>query len=225
MKVYHGTGAFNLPSILMHGLKPRGARAAGNWAHTIKSHSQMVYLTDCYAVYYATAARMKDDKLLVIELELDELDPMQLYPDEDFLEQATHFGQQHMKGSRKARTKWFVRHIKDFKDDWRISLEHLGTIGHCGIIKPQLIKRYALIDPLCPVFWASDPTISLINHQLKGRYYHCLMQKVFGDEMSASDLEAMVIPGDQEYLTKLPRDGIEVYERDCGLDCTLRRVS
>ena len=95
MKLYHGTSRTNLLKILAQGaLIPRGETKNGNWAHSVSSSPNHVYLTDSYAPYSSFQALKldkqgnTDDSCVVIELDSDLLDICNMVPDEDALEQA-----------------------------------------------------------------------------------------------------------------------------------------
>ena len=184
--LYHGTNTNNLDKILKDGLYPRG-NSEGNWTHTIRSRNDMVYLTNSYAVYFAICSIGEDDmydgfvKPVVLEVEVDACN---LYPDEDFMEQATRnntmwqdyfmsIGHEDMT----ARTEYFRDNISEFQDDYTNSLEYLGNACYLGEIKPESIKRYSVLDAN-KVWDYSDPTITLMNYRIMGSRYRKLSKKL-----------------------------------------------
>ena len=184
--LYHGTNTNNLDKILKDGLYPRG-NSEGNWTHTIRSRNDMVYLTNSYAVYFAMCSIGEDDmhdgfvKPVVLEVEVDACN---LYPDEDFMEQATrnnamwqdYFDSIGCKDMT-ARTEYFRDNISEFADDYINSLEYLGNACHFGEIKPESIKRYSVLDAN-KVWDYSDPTITLMNYKIMGSRYRKLSKKL-----------------------------------------------
>lgn len=222
MKLYHGTTARHLETILRDGLKPRG-RAKGNWdaAPASKDH---VYLTNCYAVYYAqcaTGMRAKGevrDKLLVLEVDTTKLLPWNLYPDEDFLYHAmrsSYPGPKSHGEDMGKRVKWFRDNLAAWQGAWGDSVEVMGTCAHEGAIHAGAITRYATIALDHRLRWQSDPTVSIMNHRIMGHFYKCLTAHLFGDDTSGiepdNDMQALQLDNVARML-KIPRDGIEVHE-------------
>ena len=197
MKLYHGTSLKNLRKILSKkNISPRSKRDDGNWASTLKSNEEMVYLTNSYACYFAlnTAYHLADglieegeydpseyddDKAVVLEIDVS---PKNLYPDEDAMEQLSrHKGwiNDHIKefmtdyneGDQYMadRTQFFIDNYEIYKDCWKLSLETLGTVCHKGPIHVNKINRVAYLHP--HVILLSQPTITLQNFRYKGEDY------------------------------------------------------
>ena len=186
--LYHGTNTDKLDKILEDGLCPRGDNK-GNWEHTIRSRNDMVYLTNSYAVYFAMCSIPEDSKANPVVLEV-EVDTKSLYPDEDFLEQATRtnemwqdyfmsmsIGQEDIT----ARTEYFRDNISEFQDDYTNSLKYLGNACYLGEIKPESIKRYSVLDD-SKVWEHSDPTITLMNYKILGSKYRKLSKKTMWEK-------------------------------------------
>src|SRR6266568_7623655 len=87
MLLYHGTIADVARKALKEGLKPRKHHGKSNWEHTSESQPDCVYLTTCYAGYYAACAS-KGKLWGFIEVDTDLLDAKRFLPDEDFIEAA-----------------------------------------------------------------------------------------------------------------------------------------
>jgi hypothetical protein len=228
MKLYHGTGAERLSSILQQGLKPRG-RKKGNWSRTVESNPQAVYLTNSYPLHFAGNSAKNGEQLLVIEIDTDRLNPFSFAPDEDFLEQASRkdpaFAHVHdswpgVEGIRQ-RTLWFRKRVlKMFSASWQLSVEHLGTCCYYGDIEPNAITRWATTSYKTPLVLMSDPTITLLNYKIMGAFYRDLVRRLFGDEMQEAD---KMFPDYAQRLRAAPRDGIIVtinpaaawYDHEC----------
>jgi len=188
--LYHGTNTANLKKILKDGICPRGNNE-GNWEHTIRSRNDMVYLTNSYAVYFAMCSMSEDDmhSMVVDPVVLEvEVDTKSLYPDEDFMEQATRnnamwqdyfmsIGHEDMT----ARTEYFRDNISEFQDDYTNSLKYLGNACYLGEIKPESIKRYSVLD-VGKVWEYSDPTITLMNYKICGSKYRKLSKKTMWEK-------------------------------------------
>ena len=89
MLLYHGTNERSARLALADGLKPRGRSKRGNWNHTITSNQATVYLTDCYAGYFAMVATKDGERMALMEIDTDLLDASLFRPDEDVLEQGS----------------------------------------------------------------------------------------------------------------------------------------
>lgn len=226
MIIYHGTAERHLAAILKDGLKPRGGKSKGNWKHTIPSNPKAVYLTTTYALHFAGNACQKGERMAVLKLDTDLLNPFKLAPDEDFLEQATRdmdgtiadqFGNEvpkwgeGIKNIMLIRTKWFrQRALRDFSHLWDKSTEYMGTCCYYGSISPAVISRWALVPRHGALDWASDPTITPLNFKIMGAYYRELMKHVFGEEITVAEDDIM---GDRiAQMKAIPRDGVLVSE-------------
>lgn len=157
---------------------------------------------------------------MIVEVELD---PIKLYPDEDFIVQVLA-----MKENRS---------IEHFHDDVRENLElyqhhaldSLGGLGNCShktAVPASSISRYCLID--CQkrrdlAMMCMDPSISLMNYRFCGERYRSLIAWLFGDRhdfvLSIADNEShiqmmeRVQPGFRKLVEDSfsNREGIEVY--------------
>lgn len=212
MKLYHGTSSKHLPSILAHGLRPR-ARRIGNWSH-LPSSKDHIYLTTTYAMHYACAATPQrrgqgvwDN--LIVEVDMDELEEGDFFPDEDFLHQATkhNFAGPEFITSAQQRTTWYRDNLANFHAAWKGSLKYLGTIAHRGRIPVSAITRIAIVPRHHPITLKSDPTVTLMNHKIMSKYYQAYMAYIFGDKYSdACPLNKDRIRG----LREVTREGIEI---------------
>ena len=222
MKLYHGTAARHLDSVLSHGLRPRG-RKAGNWRE-YPSRRDMVYMTTAYAPYFAMQSLGKKDMtLLLVEVESDRLDETLLHPDEDFVAQAIA----HQKN----------RPISDFHDEvrrslefyrhhWKDSVSGLGNAAYKGTIPADAITRLCTVDLTrqSDLMIVCDPTISIINYHLCGERYRSIIAWLFGDReeflLGHGPNEwhiAMMSQHDPSYADRVAglfsnRDGIEVLQ-------------
>lgn len=232
MKLYHGTSAARLPSILKDGIKPRG-KGKGNWKHSVDGNPNVVYLTIAYALYFAWTATDigKNEDLLVLEIDTAKLFPFDLVPDEDFLEQATRkgpgLGLAPIEKSMKYRTAWYRRRLRGFSEYWKESVDGLGNCGYMGTIPPAAITRYAVIshERIAELVMSGmDPSISLLNYKLVGDKYRNWIKWAFGDPLDGLTEEAQAdiadpsfdrvrMAFDPAFMRQIPRDGIEVVNR------------
>jgi hypothetical protein len=189
MILYHGTAERHLPTILKHGLTPRG-KAKGNWKHSVLSHPDAVYLTRAYGLHYAhmaTDAHKDDDRLVVLEIDTAKLDPWLLAPDEDWLEQVTRKDNaKHLapiNRTMKYRTRWYRRNLMKFASHWSSSLDGIGNCTYHGTVPPGAIARIAFVAK--PAFYdlvmaGYDPMISVANYRHVGGRYRNAMKRLFG---------------------------------------------
>lgn len=190
MKIYHGTDARWLPEILKEGLKPRKLTGKSNWEKFV-SLPDKVYLTTTYPLYFAACVSHRN-VAAVIEIETHLLDEHNLYPDEDFISQAYKGSHQFKNLPLELIQDAVKRNLKQFKDAWRDSIQHLGSVSHKGIIKPNCFTRYATVDLkkrghlTCSML---DPTICILNHQIKGQFYRNFVAWMFGDRKVLPQLD------------------------------------
>lgn len=192
MLLYHGTNERVARLALTDGLKPRGRSKRGNWKHTMTSNAETVYLTICYAGYFASVATKRaGDRLTLIEIESDRLDSTRFRPDEDALEQGSRGTGDGMSRTKMVqRTKDFRSRLDDYAHFWKASLEFMGTCGYKGIIPPAAIRRVALFlpssHPGLAMAWV-DPTITPLNYKLLGSKYRALTTLTMGDPMPRAE--------------------------------------
>ena len=184
----------------------------GNWSHvaganSIKDH---VYLTELYAPYFAFCAT-KAGKHMLVEVDLDRLDPYDFYPDEDFVIECIRLSKDPqwdaMKATEKGVQKFVCSRIENFSHLWENSLESLGNISHFGLIPPSAITRILIYDPrVYPdlAMMLTDASITSINRQLVGPKYVALTRYLMGDHVSAEDIMDAGIYGDA--YASLPTD-------------------
>jgi hypothetical protein len=188
--VYHGTSELAARRAIESGLRPRGDRS-GNWKHSASSNPDMVYLTAAYAPYFALAAVDAGKRAAIIEIDLNALDQNLLYPDEDFIEQGLRAKPLGKSDNINARNRYVIKHIEEYQENWRLSLDHLGNVCHKGTIPPAAITRIVAFDYRKNGFLASqmlEPTITIANYKFCGEKYRALTRYFMGDEIDASIL-------------------------------------
>lgn len=181
MLLYHGTCASNLNRISKSGIKPRSLhKRKGNFAHTLQSHKDRVYLTNAYSMYFAFCAA-KDQKGLILEVNSDLIEK-NLMADEDCIEQMARETPQHqhdmISRTRKAREVAPTLQAEG-RFTWENSLDYLGTCAHQGTIPPEAITGYVIFDTTKAIAF-SDPVISVNAFKFMGDYYKALSSYVFG---------------------------------------------
>ena len=173
MILYHGTSMSALTCISDEGVLRPGVRC--NWPDA-PSRSDMIYLTNCYAPHFAIAAASEYDRPVVLEIEVsrDTLE-QKGFPDEDFLYQARGPAQRDITHDDCRELVFSNKNLAS------LSLERLGTIALRGTIPHTSIRRVAVITR--PVPWALmfDPTISIMNHTILGKFYENSLRLLFGD--------------------------------------------
>lgn len=195
MFLYHGTSEEIAINSLTDGLLPRCDSGAESLWEDCPSLPDFVYLTAAYAAYFAANAAIKNKRWGIVEVDINCLDEDQMYPDEDFLEQATR-GQSGLAPdglSMKERTEWFRDHIWGFQEYWRDSIENLGNAAYYGAIPPEAIRRISLFDPKSNPgisLAAVDPSISIMNYRFLGKNkYQALMKWFMGEEVTPPEFD------------------------------------
>ena len=180
--LYHGTSSVNLDKILKSGLRPRYSKSS-DWE--CASRPDMIYLTSAYPLYFAEhSITHHGGEPVVFEVEVDSA---RLYPDEDFLEQATRSEKSRQKINyllnqlegldMEQRTQFFRDSLEEYKHHYSESLKYLGNCCHKGIIKPKRIRRYVIPDTKTQMM--SDPTIHISNFFHMADYYADLIKEMF----------------------------------------------
>lgn len=196
MKLYHGTSEKAARQILAGaGIRPRGKKS-GNWKHTIESHPECVYLTTAYAPYFAhMAAPPKGERVAVLEVDTNLLNPFSLLPDEDFLGQAVRkradnpdldLPEAWDAWDIMKKTRWFRRRLEHFQPSWEISVKGLGNCCFKGTVPASAITRIATWEPEETPFlymMSMDPMVSIMNYQIVGNKYRGLVKWLFKDDL------------------------------------------
>jgi len=178
MILYHGTSLKNLKSIAKKGILPRGIKGKSNWETGIgKSRYNLVYLTNCYACYYASmACNKKDDKPVVLKLNIDEK-KMELYPDEEFLFRSSGLSKQ--PNAKKALKIYnnidpiianFFNTKTGKRVSWKDSLNYMGTVT-ARFIPKECIIGYAMAKRDIDFLLNCDPCVSPLNYKFCGDNY------------------------------------------------------
>lgn len=219
MKLYHGTTEFFARKAMREGLKPRGTTGKSHWKHTVQSRRDAVYLTDIYAGYFGLHITKKGERIAIIEVETDLLNPILLQPDEDFLEQASR-GHDDVQGDMKKRTAHYKKVAYEYVGKWVLSVQHLGTAAYAGVIPPEAMTRVTFWrwDTNSAVAGALiDPSITLLNHQIMKGKYEALTRWLFGGKITPEEYvgfgDAFPIEGKQRKSLEecLKKQDVEVF--------------
>jgi len=189
MILYHGTSERHVERILKEGLRSRKHTKMESNFTKHPSHTEMVYLSNCYAPFFAANAS-KDGRWAIVEVEVDECN---LLPDEDFLEQASRGTHRIQTLSLEERTAEYKEDLHRYAEHALDSLKHLGTVAHDTVVKKSAITRVALFDSSKNMYMAMmalDPSISLINHQILGEHYENVTRWFF-EPVQPEDLHTM----------------------------------
>ena len=180
--LYHGTSLSNFEKIKTQGIKPRGKKES-NWKEIGISRPDLVYLTNCYACYYALSAVKKDnDKQVVIKIKIDPK-KIKLYLDEEFIYHALEYNKADNRTMAKdlyntINPKNLTSLIKDRfkrKITWVDSLNFMGTVS-CDFVPVENIISYTILDSTG--FLYCDPSISPLNYKILAREYISQLEKL-----------------------------------------------
>ena len=161
--LYHGTSIKNADKIMKKGFAIR--KDEGNWKEEYISKEDFVYFTSAYPFFYGSnASGEKDKKASVIKIEIDE---EYLYPDEDFLIQAS--------GSKmELNTEIDIDNYKHYGMD---SLNKMGNVAIKDLDEIKIISRKDF-DIVEMALWC-DPCMSIMNFMIMGEYYKTLTKNWF----------------------------------------------
>lgn len=149
---------------MQEGFKDRSKANTKNWEGKHLSKEDFVYFTIAYPFFYGSnAADDKDSKAAVIKVEIDE---QYLYPDEDFLRQATH-------------AEDGIIEIKNYKHVGEKSLEMMGNVAVKDLDKIKIIsmKEFDVVEMS---LWC-DPCMTIMNFRILGKYYTNLVENWYND--------------------------------------------
>lgn len=178
--LYHGTRSSHLALIDKNGLVPRSLSGSSNWAHTVESREDAVYLTSAYALHYANACEAPGWPTL-LEIDTEKLDPLLFASDEDGVAQLKQ-------GRLQAGAGTSLSYATEYWRE-RIHTVHpstsLGSIGNCtyfGVIETSAISRVLVLTPhdaMRLTMQACDPVVSVANFRFLGPEYQEFMRWVF----------------------------------------------
>jgi hypothetical protein len=189
MLLYHGTSACLVDLIMKDGIFPRvDSKSKSNWEDA-PSNEDLVYLTDCYPIYFGEISRQnrKSNSLVVFEIDTSKLNHLNLLPDEDVLEQAGR-GLDDLSShlTMEERTFYYRDNILNWQNGeyWKASLEAMGTCSHFGVIPPHAITKYSIIghkENKIFIFNCMDAQISLMNYRFLSSYYKEVIKMIFDE--------------------------------------------
>lgn len=174
--LYHGTTKRAFEQIKVEGIQPRGL-SKSNWEKGIgKSRPDLVYLTSCYACYYASSAcKRKDDIPVILKVEIDPT-KIKLYPDEEFLFQSVR---QSIDEPDKAvelyesidpkDTSNYISNKTGKEVRWQDSLNYMGTVT-ASFIPVECIIGYAEGTSI-EFIMNCDPSVSPLNYRFCSEGY------------------------------------------------------
>lgn len=249
MKVYHGTTAAYLRSIVDVGALTSRSENGNNNFKDFPSGEDRIYFSDCYAPWYAMGNTDRPYKWLFAEVDTDDFVDHRLIPDEDYIEQWSR-----MAGSKSPQA-YTVKGetIEERTADCVIraanlsftvakdSLERLGAIAiHYQFI--QNCKLY-LFDPWDlkqqPVthdlgtfhrsspetlrnkdfFCLIDPTISIMNHAIMGGFYEQVTLEIISRSQELEQWQDLK-PRKIQRLIESPTRGTRTTDKNSKESCT-----
>ena len=205
MKLYHGTTARYLKTILTQGLTPRD-EGEGNWEE-YPSRDDLVYLTTAYPFYFGFTPTEEGEDILVVETDTEYLFDEKMLPDEDFIAQIVS---RQLEVSLDSVHDDVRRQLEVYREHTEDSLTGLGNCAYKGVIAPDQITRYCIFNPRVRPQIAMDllsPSISLLNYQILGESYRAKVAWMFGDREDYPVFDTMFAPDDADAeMTKFFND-------------------
>lgn len=174
--LYHGTNKRNLERILKEGIKPRGGKKS-NWETGIgTSRNDLVYLTYCYACYYAMAScKEKDDIPVVVKVRINK-NKTELFPDEEYIFRASQDKWKDKSPAEQASIynsldPKMSRTNPNLKDVWQESLKFMGTVCVESVPKHNIIEYAELSSDDKELREHIDPSVSPENYRSLSAFY------------------------------------------------------
>lgn len=212
--LYHGTNETSVMKILREGLHPRMERV-GNW-EDFPSNPKCVYLTNCYAPYFALSAMMTNGgRMGIVEIRTTDEMLNNCVPDEDYLEHSTRNGHPYTTEETIERTKLCQSKMLEMKGEWEESLSGLGNLCHLGPIDSKYIRRVALLDgeQWRWLLWYSmglDFRVAVSQHSKNLPKQRALTRWIFGEHVSYREILGDHRPSNVERRLLSERRGIEI---------------
>jgi len=174
--LYHGTSKKNLEKILKEGIKPRGDKKS-NWETGIgTSRNDLVYLTYCYACYYAGEACKEDDDIpVVIKVRINQ-NKTELFPDEEYIFRASQDKWKDMSDTDKislynSLDPKMSRINPNLRDVWKESLKFMGTVCVESVPVHNIIGYAELSFKDAELYEHIDPSVSPENYYSLSAFY------------------------------------------------------
>jgi len=176
--LYHGTSIASWERIRASGsILPRSVTSALTRWEAHPSAIDKVYLTSCYAPYFAMVAAMEDGSSAVI-LRVDATE-LHRCPDEDFLEACSRECRpEDCPAEMSEATEWFRERLDWFAHLADDSLRVLGTCCVDEVPLDRVTGAVELSPPGSIVLWC-DPTITPLNHLILGGRYRDVSARLF----------------------------------------------
>ena len=205
MKLYHGTSKKHLFRILQEGITPRSINGISNWEEA-PSHPSMVYLTTAYPFWFSVKASSEHEKIgVVIEIDTNKLDNSSFLPDEDFISQANSLCKKQDGPGVVVDVDEIRKNLFGYQPYWENSLEELGNCCYYGVIPPESITRYCVVD------WNKRPdlecnytdhSLNIEHYKFMGEFYRDVVKWFFGEKelLPASMFEL----GSEQEIDKVP---------------------
>ena len=138
MKLYHGTLASQVPSILKDGLRPRGESKSHDEYMGSASMPHFVYLTSSFGMAVDHAARISERTangapISVIEIDSKSLKRKLRYPDEDYL--VHEWNSDFLDWTLDEQFKF----MEDRQDTWEESLSMMKTVAYKSVIPAKAL--------------------------------------------------------------------------------------
>lgn len=190
MMVYHGTDEPTARAAASVGLVPRQTQPS-RW-DDVPSHPDHVYLTRYFAGYYGANAadRRKGQRMGIVEIELAQLDPSLLYPDEDYVADVMRKRVPMNVLDRKGRIRYVRDHIELFQGCAGESLLRMGNVAHRGAIPASAIRRVALWDGFAnPHLFMRmvDQNVGVLGAAVSGPSHEFFTRWLIGDDVTVDE--------------------------------------
>ena len=159
---------------------PRRLSGASNWAHTVESREDAIYLTTAYGLYYAIGCQ-GEGLPTIVEIDTSKLPYSLFAADEDGVAQMPA-GQ--MVDGRRLSLTMATEYWRDCIEEVHPSTS-LRSIGNCtffGVIPPDAITRVLVLtvdEAMRLTLSACDPVVSVMNFRFFGETFEAVNRWFF----------------------------------------------
>lgn len=210
--LYHGTSSRFFGDIMTKGIRPRGDTGAESIWEKVPSVPDRVYLTNCYAPYYAVTATDEGDFAVTFQIDTRKIKGF-FVADEDAIEQTSRasrdgkgiipFSEELMIQRTAEAAASAIQMAQTGQFTAGQSLAAMGTCALVGHVPPEAIKGYVVTEPM-PTIFAWDAIPGILNYRYLGEAYKEQTKMLFKKDTQV--YKNLVAPAQKSYRVAIDKN-------------------